>query len=455
MKNAGVRVDWAQLERPVYQYRPLPSQKRFLLSPARIRMLLGGNGSGKSKTGAYAIARATLLKPPPRRNCPAWIIGKSYEMVCGTCWAEKLQEFIQPQDIAWTSYLVKQRDWPAAIGLKSGWTIEFKSSDQGRKAFQSRSIGLAWFDEQFPEDVFHETFARTRDYNAPIIGTLTPIEPDPFLQAKYDDPTNDWSFTSLDLEENRRSRGGYISDDWIDAFIANTPEDFRDVRIRGKFAGFEGAVFKIWRRDLHIVDPFPNNIPPEEGIIVRGIDFGFGNPFCCLWIHCSRDGIWTVYDEHYEARKFIEYHADAIKSRPEPRQHILRTWSDPEDLEARVKLDELGVENSIANKAINQSCECIMKLLMPMENGQPRLRVTKNCKNLIREMPAYQWSKVTSAVHNAKNEPIDKDNHAIAALRYALYNEELGGGPMLMPSRIQPTGGGFSDGYSSVLGIQR
>lgn len=418
-------------------------------------MLLGGNGSGKSQTGAYETARKTLLSPPPRDKCPAWIISKSYEMVCGTCWGEKLRRFIEPSDIKWTSYFNKERDWPAAVGLHSGWTLEFKSSDQGRKAFQGRSIGFAWFDEQFPEDIFHETFARTRDYNSPIIGTLTPIEPDAFLQTKYDDPLSDWAFTSLDLEENRVSRGGYVSDDWIDAFIANTPADFRDVRIRGKFAGFEGAVFKEWRRDIHVVEPFPGNIPPVDGILVRGIDFGFGNPFCCLWLHRSRDGIWTVYDEHYIARKFIEHHAEAINSRPAPRQHYLRSWADPEDLEARIKLNELGIENNIAKKDIRQSCETVMRLLAPMENGQPRLRVTRNCVNLIREMPAYQWPKNNNVTRNPKDEPIDKDNHAIAALRYAVYNEELAGGEMLMPSRIQAAGGSFSDSYSSVLGIQR
>lgn len=411
---------------------------------------MGGNGSGKSETGAYAAAHKILSGPPPRDNCPFWVISKSFEMVGGTAWGEKLKNYINPRNIKWISYINKARDWPAAVGLRSGWVIEFKSWEQGRDAFQARSIGGAWFDEQFPEDVFHETFARTRDYNSPIFVTLTPIEPDSFLQAKYDDPPEDWEFFSLDLEDNRKSRGGHVDDDWIDAFIRNTPEEWRSTRIKGKFAGFDGAIFKSWDRKIHVIDPFPDNVPPRDGIHVRGIDFGFVNPFVCLWFHRDNDGCWTIYDEHYRGQTLMQHHAEAIKSRKSPIMGFLRTWADPEDAQSRGELANLDIQTDSALKDIWPSCEAVSRALMVQGNGKPRLRVTKNCVNTIRQMPIYHIEKNATASKDAADRPCKKDDHAVDVARYVIYNEEKNFGVWTLPNRIDSSGS-LPSGFSKVM----
>jgi phage terminase large subunit-like protein len=320
------------------------------------------------------------------------------------------------------------------VGLKNGWVLEFKSWEQGREAFQARSIGGAWFDEQFPQDVFLETFARTRDYNSPIWFTLTPINPDPFLQERYDNPPDGWEWFSLDLEDNRKSRGGYVDDAWIDAFIAETPEDFRDVRIQGKFAGFFGAVYKMWRRDVHVVPPYPGNTPPDTGIVVRSIDFGWNNPLVCLWMHRDADECWTVYDEHYKARELLQYHAREILSRPIPRQGIVRTWADPEAAQDRQELAKLGIGTATAKKDLMPGIEEVQRLLTVPANGQPRLRVTANCKNTIREMASYQWESNTTERRDSADAPRKKDDHAPDCVRYAVYSEKQG--MWLTPGRI-------------------
>lgn len=388
--------------------------------------------------GGYDVARRVLCTKPPRPKCPGWIISKSYEMVGNVAWGEKLKQYIHPSDIRAISYINKARDWPSFIELKSGWVLEFKSWEQGRDAFQARSIGFAWFDEQFPRDVFDETFARTRDYNSPILATLTPIEPDEYLQEKYEQPPEDWEFFELDLEEQRESRGGHVSDEWIDAFIRNTPEQFRDVRVRGKFAGFEGAVFKYFRRDSHVIEPFYGNRPPMGGQCFLGIDWGFNNPFVCLWMHRDHDGAWTIYDEHYQSQQFLEYHAKKIHQRPKPDQGIARVWADTEDAEARAVMSvKHGIVTNGANKDINAGIEEVDRLMMPSANGKPRIRVTRNCTNTIRELFNYRWESNATGRRNATDTPMDKDNHACDAMRYVIYSEYMMGRPMAPPKRIQ------------------
>ena len=370
-------------------------------------------------------------------------------MVGSVAWGEKLKRFIHPRNIEWVSFLNKARDWPSAVGLRNGWRLEFKSWEQGREAFQARSIGGAWFDEQFPQDVFLETFARTRDYNSPIWFTLTPIEPDPFLQERYDNPPDGWEWFSLNLEDNRKSRGGYVDDAWIDAFIAETPEDFRDVRIRGKFAGFFGAVYKMWRREIHVVDPYPGNVPPESGTVVRSIDFGWNNPFVCLWMYRDADGVWTVYDEHYKDREFLQYHAREILRRAVPRQGIVRTWADPEAAQDRQELAKLGIGTATAKKDVMPGIEEVQRLLTVAGNGKPRLRVTANCKNTIREMASYQWESNTTDRRDAADKPRKKDDHTVDSLRYAVYSEKQGS--WLTPDRIAASAS-VSSRIDSIMG---
>lgn len=425
-------------------FRPLPrgSQKLFLSSKAKVRALLGGNGSGKSITGAYAAAQY-LKAAPPRPGCPFWVIAKSYEMCGSICWSEKLKPFIHPSNILWTTWLDKSRDWPSAIRLKNGWVIEFKSWEQGRAAFQARSIGGAWFDEQFPQDVFLETFARTRDYNSPLWFTLTPISPDVFLQDRYDNPPDGWEWFSLDLEDNRKSRGGHVSDEWVDAFIAEVPEDFRDVRIRGKFAGFQGAVYKTLRRELHTCRPMALQ-ELGRGTIICAIDFGFNNPFVCLWIHISPDDIWTIFDEYYQARKFLEDHVNAIKSRG---IEAAKYWADPEAAQDRAELARLGIPTATARKDVRLGIEAVQRRLMIQANGFPRLRICSNCKNTVREMFAYKWEENSTARKEAGDDPVKKNDHTCDAARYAVLSEEKK--QWVTPSKIAGSAA-LVAGYSSL-----
>jgi phage terminase large subunit len=172
------------------------------------------------------------------------------------------------------------------------------------------------------------------------------------------------------------------------------------------------------------VAPFPGNKPPRTGIVIRSIDFGYNNPFVCLWIFRSEDDVWTVYDEHYAARRLLDYHAAEIQRRPMPEQGILRTWADPEDAQSRGELAERGIGTAAAKKDVNSGIEEVQKLLMVGGNGQTRLRVTSNCKNTIREMASYRWENNATENRDAKDAPRKKDDHTCDTLRYAVFSEK-------------------------------
>jgi len=90
------------------------------------------------------------------------------------------------------------------------------------------------------------------------------------------------------------------------------------------------------------------------------------------------------------------------------------------------------VPSQPANKEIRGSIEHIQTLLNPrahLQNrtfpaGRPRLHIAARCTNLIREMGLYHYPTGTDT-KDPKDVPVDKDNHAIAGIRYLLYSDKF------------------------------
>ncbi|MFQ6034382.1 MAG: hypothetical protein ACE5NM_00855, partial [Sedimentisphaerales bacterium] len=73
----------------------------------------------------------------------------------------------------------------------------------------------------------------------------------------------------------------------------------------------ENAVFAEFDPAVHVkpVDYDPN-LP-----LYRSLDFGFVNPFVCLWIQVDSAGVVRVIDEYVRSRATVDVHAGEIKSR--------------------------------------------------------------------------------------------------------------------------------------------
>lgn len=54
-------------------------------------------------------------------------------------------------------------------------TVQFRSYDQGRKAWQGTERDGIWMDEEPPEDIYTEAVLRTMTTNGIIIATFTPL----------------------------------------------------------------------------------------------------------------------------------------------------------------------------------------------------------------------------------------------------------------------------------------
>ena len=420
-------------EDALFRFKPRPNsiedhdeQEAFVNATDKFSILLGGTGAGKTEAAAVKTARYLLTTPAPRKDTPFWVIGETYEMVCSVCWTEKLSRFIPRYAIKSIDWLSQIRGWPHAVilqdthGTGTNWVIEFKSYEQGRAKFQARSIGGYWFNEEVPMSIVEEVQGRCREYDSPGWADFTPIEvKSPEWPEYYDNPPEGWQFYHVNTLKNTA-----LAEGWAERYLSRIPEDLRETRTIGVFASYRGQVYKEWNKQIHVIEPF--NIP-DDWRKFRGIDFGFNNPFCCLWMAKDSDDRYYIYDEHFANEQTIQWHAAKINQRPWPSRPCYgTTWSD-HDAQVRRELQEYGINCTPAKKDVMAGIELIRELLMKRADGKPRLFVFDTCENLIREFRNYHWPEAVGTGNRMKNPndlPVPYDDHALDAMRYGIFSED-------------------------------
>lgn len=149
-----------------------------------------------------------------------------------------------------------------------------------------------------------------------------------------------------------------------------------------------------------------------------GVDFGYRNPFACLWIQpIDRGERVLVLDEYYQ-----RYRTTAENGRALLQLHLAAGYGpltgafcDPSDPEKRAVLSEvLGLEVKAPRRSVEVGQELVRRWLKVQPDGLPGLLIHHRCKSLIRELTGY-----------LKHEPGQGEHHAVDALRYFFAGWEL------------------------------
>lgn len=411
------------LGKEIALYRPIDNaQIDFYKSQANIRWFFGGNQSGKTYTNMMDLAQLVLNVHPFKSISQGlhWVCIESWEQVRDILWEENLKKMIPEHHIFNISY--GQDKTPKKIMLKNGHRIEFKAFNQGRELFQGRAIDTCYCDEQCSHDfqgILNEIQARLMTKDGYLSWSMTPIIPQPILEERIESlPETDEVFYA-DLNSNRTSNGGYVSDERIDQMIAEWPEEVQITRIKGLFASFYGAVYKTFSRNIHVIKSFEI---PEEWAKYRGFDFGFTNPFVCLWCAQDKDNNWYVYREYYKSKTGIGEHITNVKRLSKDERYLV-SWADPENAGDRAELRKAGIDTKSARKNVAAGIEMVQSKLKVKANGKPSLFIFNECKNTCREFATYHYPD-SSSKNNPKDLPQPKDDHTVDALRYIIYSVE-------------------------------
>jgi hypothetical protein len=190
-----------------------------------------------------------------------------------------------------------------------------------------------------------------------------------------------------------------------------------------------GRVFAGFCREVHVVDQFPagaEGARPAE--ISYAIDFGYRNPFVCLWM-CRRGETICVLDEYQHDQRTTEQNMAAVEAQNRFGR-VARVYCDPagrsrNDQTAQSNVDALrarGYTVCCRSSHIADGLELIRAALRPA-HGPPRLFVQRNCRKLIEALQSYRYPESGGEV------PL-KDNthdHPIDALRYYFIHQRTSG----------------------------
>ena len=220
-----------------------------------------------------------------------------------------------------------------------------------------------------------------------------------------------------------KGAGGYLKiDDCITQMKRSSRAGFESEMLCMR-PSTENIVFADFDVDTHVgsID-YDANLP-----LYRAMDFGFVNPFVCLWIQVDGDGTVRIIDEYVRARATIQTHAEEIKRRtPCAEQQVTATFCDPAGAgrndvtgtSAVRELRSLGIRTRYRKSGILEGIERIRHLIRTGD-GQSRLIIGPGCPRLIEAMQCYHYPDARS--NGTNSELPAKDciyDHPIDALRY-------------------------------------
>jgi hypothetical protein len=211
---------------------------------------------------------------------------------------------------------------------------------------------------------------------------------------------------------------------------------------RSSRAGFEAemlcmrpsrddAVFEMFDEGEHVrcVD-YDAHLP-----LYRAIDFGYVNPFVCLWLQVDGAGVVRVIDEYVRTRATVGENTAAVIGRtPCGEDAVAGTFCDPagagrDDVSGSSAVREMrrmGVRVRYRRSGIVEGLELIRAALRDAA-GRSGLVIDPRCERLIESMKCYHYAAENEA--GAAEVPV-KDgvyDHSIDALRYFFVNYKRSG----------------------------
>ncbi len=258
------------------------------------------------------------------------------------------------------------------------------------------AIDLLLLDEaaRIPDDVYKAVHPMLAVSGGRMICLSTPYGKRGFFWHAWAHEGADWH--RIEIPASRVPR---IPADFLESERRALGESWFRQEYCCSFESLEGLVFPGLPRCV-VAGPAPTG-----GKKVGGIDFGFRNPFAAVWGVLDRDDVLWLTGEHYARQKTLSFHADHL-----PRDV---TWyADPAGATERAELRHAGFTISEGYNALRPGIAAVTARI----EAEALKIVAGACPNLLTEATLYAYAD--DASEGGSEEPIDRHNHALSALRY-------------------------------------
>ena len=324
----------------------------------------------------------------------------------------------QPPVLPAGSYTHNKSD--KSIQVTGGGEIVYFGLDQPEK-IGSLNLGACGVDEavELEEDDWVMLRGRCRNQVDPhrqLFGACNPGPPTHFLADRFGLAGGNRPAPGCRAIETRSGDNFFLPVDyveWLNTLTGTHAARYRD----GKWVGFEGLVYDMWDRAVHIKER-----PGPWARIWGAIDEGYTNPAVLLSIGEDSDGRMHVFDAFYERQVLPSEFVNVVKTRHDD-NGIQEMVADPSavGLVRDLQAIDLIVITDLDN-AVFDGIKRVQDRLAVQGDGRPRLTVDPSCVDVIREFESYLWK-------TGKDEPVKTLDHAMDAIRYliAYVDSWLGG----------------------------
>lgn len=321
------RLNKFSAENKVRDFVPYATQLAFLNDLSSIKVMLGGNRSGKTTVGSIeSVFHLT-------GNYPSWYKGIKYKrpvvLWCAGVSSVRVRDTLQeklfgpigqtgtgmiPASAIDMDKIVKKSGIPHAIDIamvrhvSGGWSsIQFFSYDQGVDKFQGSSVDDCWFDEEPPQDIYNECKMRVLDRKGHIRFTFTPLGG---VTELYDglmtNPKIGKHFLTMD-------EASHLDEDAKNELLAGMDASEVEARRFGRATVGTRLLFQF-KEEQYVTEDFE---PSPGWRCIGGLDVGIAHP----------TGAVKIYLDDVSGCCYVTREYEASGKTALDHKHVLKQWN--------------------------------------------------------------------------------------------------------------------------------
>jgi phage terminase large subunit len=279
-----------------------------------------------------------------------------------------------------------------------GRTVEFFSLDDQQKV-RGRKRDILWINEgnELDYDDFRQLNFRTSDV---IFIDFNPSDPNTWINTEIEQKRfhteGDVEIIVSTYRDNKFLDPNLVKEVEI---LQHTDSDFWKIFGEGDYAQIQGLVFKNW--------DICKELPTDLKNFGYALDFGFSNDETAMIEAGVQNGEIWVNELIYETGLTNPDISQRINDLSLKKNVVIvADSSEPKSIQELKNLKQY-VEGAVKGQ---DSVRHSINLLK-----QYKINVTANSVNLIKELKSYKWKQKDG---QNLNEPVDKFNHLLDALRY-------------------------------------
>lgn len=333
------------------------------------------------------------------------------------------------------------KNYVCKIQTKTGWTIDIMSTEQDSKEFESADISLVWIDEPIPKDKFMATLARGR-LGLIVIWTFTPLTFSAWIKEWMDEHADGeyCDYVEAEMEDNCKIHGvrGILEHANIERVVSGMSEDEKEARAFGRFGHLIGRVHKLFKRKIHVVEPFP--LDEKLYATYKALDPHARTADHCLYLSVnsrrqmyitgeviSEGGTRALYERMKSFENVMHYRIEGRLIDPS----AYNTDQHKDEGSVGEQLEDMGERYVKGSKDMMAGIKRTNDALFyELREGRlirpPEIYIFSTCVTAIKQLEEYVWQEWKGSAKDSKQanaKPVDRNDHQCENLHRLLLCE--------------------------------